>query len=150
MNFHITLGFKFNDIHDKERTCNNIIVKEYINEEDILQINNNDIKYYLKNNYYYPKLLIKELKKEFKNNIKNIQILIDNNNYLGYIFKYQLTNNINDLLLFINIYDYDINLKYDHKNIGTNNAISKINQYLMNNNNEYRKKLYYFCIKEKK
>ena len=148
--FHITLGFKFNDIHDKDKSLNNIFFKQILNDNDIINIDDDYIKNYLKNNHYYPKLLIKELKTNFKKYIKNIDILIENKNYLGYIFKYQSTNDINNLKDAIKNYDYEIHKRYDYKNIGTFKCITKINQEIMKDNLEYRKKMYYYNEDEKK
>jgi len=143
--YHITLGFKFNDIHDKEKSLNNIFFNEYIDEEKIINIKDDKIKNYLKTKHYYPKLLIKELKKDCRKYKNNISSLIENNNYLGYIFRYQISNDKDDLLLSIENYNYEINMKFDSKNIGTNNCIKKINQEIMKDNLEYRKSLYYYC-----
>ena len=149
--FHITLGFKFNDIHDKEKSIHNIILKNKINEEEIVSLKfPKYISDYLKSNYYFPKMLIKELKNNYHQNSDNINYLIENKNYLGYIFRYQKTNDINDLKLAIDNYDYNIHNKYDPKNIGTFNCIKKINQLIMKDNLEYRKKMYYFCNDTKK
>jgi len=147
-NFHITLGFKFNDIHDKEKSINNIFFKEILNEDDVILIKNQEILDYLKNSHYYPKLLIKELKNNFKNNKKNIDLLIENKNYLGYIFRYQISNEISDLKNAIENYDYEIHKKYDSKNIGTFNCITKVNQDIMKDKFAYRRKMYYYCEKE--
>ena len=149
--FHITLGFKFNDIHDKEKTLNNIILKNKdINEELIYKIKDNNIKSFLKEYLFLPKMLIYELKKNFNESKENINILIENNIYLGYIFKYQISNDINDLKLAIEKYDYDIHIKYDPKSFGTFNCIKLVNKEIMKNNLEYRRKMYYFCENEKK
>ena len=149
--FHITLGFKFNDIHDKEKSIHNIILKNKIKEEEIVNLKlTKYISDYLKSNYYFPKMLIKELKNNYHQNSDNINYLIENKNYLGYIFRYQKTNDINDLKLAIDNYDYNIHNKYDPKNIGTFNCIKKINQLIMKDNLEYRKKMYYFCNDTKK
>ena len=122
--FHITLGFKFNDIHDKEKSIHNIILKNKIKEEEIVNLKlTKYISDYLKSNYYFPKMLIKELKNNYHQNSDNINYLIENKNYLGYIFRYQKTNDINDLKLAIDNYDYNIHNKYDPKNIGTFNCI---------------------------
>ena len=133
-NFHITLGFKFNDIHDKEKSYDNIFLKNKDINDDIIQeieYISKDTKNYLKNNYYLPKLLIKELKKNFNKNKLNYNILIDNDNYLGYIFKYQETGNIDDLIDAIKKYNYDVNKMYDPNNNGTLNCIKKVNQHIM-------------------
>lgn len=149
-NFHITLGYKFNDIHDKDKSLNNIVKPNFIDENEIINIENVNIKNYLKSKHYYPKLLIKELKTNFKSYKENIDILIEHKNYLGYIFKYQLTNNKNDLLEAIQHYNYEIHQKYDSKNIGTFNCIKKLNQEIMKDNLAYRKKMFYYCTKENK
>ena len=147
-NFHITLGFKFNDIHDKEKSIRNIFIKNdniYENNTVDEVFNNHEIKEYIKTNYYFPKLLIKELKNNFILYQQNINILIENKNYLGFIFKYQLSNDVINLKLAIDHYDYNIHKKYDSKNIGTFNCIKKLNQEIMKDNFEYRKKMYYYC-----
>ena len=152
-NFHITLGFKFNDIHCKEKSLNNIIIKnENIDENEIIDeiFTNLEIKEYIKMNYYFPKILIKELKTNYSLHQNNIDLLIENKNYLGYIFKYQLSNNIDDLKSAIDNYDLIIHKKYDPKNIGTFNCIKKLNQEIMKDNYEYRKKMYYYCSESKK
>ena len=147
--FHITLGFKFNDIHDKDKSLNNIITTNYLTDDEILDIEDGNIKELFKSKYYYPKLLIKELKKDFINNKNNISQLIDNKNYLGYIFNYRNTNDINDLKKAVDLYDYQINIEFDPKNIGTNNCIKKLNDETMKDNLKYRKELYYFNEEEK-
>ena len=146
--FHITLGFKFNDIHDKDKSLSNIYFNESINEDDIINVKDDNIINYLKTNYFFPKLLIKELKINFKKHQSNITTLIEHNNYIGYLFKYRLSNNIEDLKSAIDNYNYEIQIKYDRTNIGIQNCIKKINQELMSDNLEYRKKLYYYCEKE--
>ncbi len=65
-------------------------------------------------------------------------------NYLGHIFKYQITKNIDDLKNTIDCYKYSINQKYDSKNIAINNTIRILNMDLMKDNLEYRKKI--ICI----
>lgn len=143
--FHITLGFKFNDIHCKNKSINNIILKNNdIIEDNIPEIFDENINNYLKYNYYFPKLLIKDLKKNFKKNIKDIDILIENNNYLGYIFRYQFKKNLEDLYKAIEFYNYDIHQKYDKKNIGTFNCIKVLNNEIMKLNKEYRKIMYFY------
>jgi len=138
--FHITLGFKFNDIHDKDKSLSNIYFNESINEDDIINVKDDNIINYLKTNYFFPKLLIKELKNNFKKHQSNITTLIEHNNYIGYLFKYRLSNNIEDLKSAIDNYNYEIQIKYDRTNIGIQNCIKKINQELMSDNLEYRKK----------
>ena len=128
--FHITLGFKYNDIHDKDKSLNNIFFSEYIEEDYILNIKDEYIKNYFKLKHYYPKLLIKELKKDFVKYKSNILSLIENNNYLGYLFKYRLSDDKNDLYKAIELYDYNIHNRYDPKGIGTNNLIKKVNNML--------------------
>ena len=127
--FHITVGFKFNDIHDKDKSLNNIFIKNtnLTDNEIIPCINNDEINNYLKENYYFPKILIKELKKNYVKYQQNITILIENHNYLGYIFKYQISNNIEDLKSAIDNYDHKIQIIYDPSNIGILNSIKKIN-----------------------
>ena len=152
-NFHITLGFKFNDIHDKEKGYDNIFLKNKDINDDIIQeieYISKDVKNYLKNNYYLPKLLIKELKKNFNKNKLNYNTLIENDNYLGYIFKYQETGNIDDLIEAIKKYNYDINKMYDSNNNGTLNCIKKVNQHIMKDMYAYRRKMYYYCEVDKK
>ena len=150
--FHITLGFKFNDIHDKDKSLNNIFIKniDLIENEIIPCVNNDEINNYLKSNYFCPKILVKELRKDCVKYQQNIINLIDNNNYLGYIFRYQISNNIEDLELAIDNYDHKIQIKYDPTNIGTINCIKKINQEIMKNKLEHRKQLYYYCQKSNK
>jgi predicted kinase len=150
--FHITLGFRFNDIHDKEKGLNNLFLKnQNLNENEVIEYINDEILVeYIKNNYYFPKLLIKQLKLNINKNKNNINELIENNNYLGYIFKYQLTKDKIDLENAIQYYDYTINRLYDKNNIGTNNCIKILNQLIMENNLVYRKKMFYFCDIDKK
>ena len=143
--FHITVGFKFNDIHDKDKSLNNIFFSECITDENIISVKDDNIKTYLKANYYLPKLLIKELKNNFKKYQLNTDTLISHNNYIGYLFKYRISNSIEDLKSAIDNYNYEIQMKYDPTNIGIQNCIKKINQELMSDNLEYRKKLYYYC-----
>ena len=151
--FHVTLGFKFKDIHDKDKSLNNIFFKnDNLNEQKIIdEITFDDgLLYYIKSNYYLPKLLIKELKINFLVNQDNIKILIENGNYLGYIFKYQITNDVSNLKLAIESYDYKIHKLYDTKNVGTFNCIRRLNQEIMKDNFEYRKKMYYYCSETNK
>jgi|SaaInlStandDraft_6_1057023.scaffolds.fasta_scaffold04298_4 atypical dual specificity phosphatase len=150
--FHITVGFKFNDIHDKDKSLNNIFIKNtnLTDNEIIPCINNDEINNYLKENYYFPKILIKELKKNYVKYQQNITILIENHNYLGYIFKYQISNNIEDLKSAIDNYDHKIQIIYDPSNIGILNSIKKINNEIMKNKLEFRQKLYYYCDKSNK
>ena len=90
------------------------------------------------------------MKKNYVKYQQNITTLIVNHNYLGYIFKYQISNNIEDLKLAINNYDHEIQKIYDPSNIGILNSIKKINQEIMKNKLEYRQKLYYYCEKSNK
>ena len=145
--FHITLGFKFNDIHDKDKSLSNIFFSECITDDKVIGVKDDNVKTYLKANYYLPRLLIKELKNNFKKYQSNIATLIDQNNYIGYLFQYRVSNNIDDLKSAIDTYTYEIQLKYDPTNIGIQNCIKRMNQELMSDNLEFRKKLYYYCEK---
>lgn len=146
-NFHITLGFKFNDIHDKDKSINNLYIANSIDEDKVMKLSyfTNELKQYINSNYYFPRFLIRELKNNFTKNKAYVNLLIENKNYLGYIFKYQISNDINDLKLAIENYNYEIHKLYDSKNIGTSNCIKKLNQYIMKNNNENKKNMYYYC-----
>lgn len=147
--FHITLGFKFHDIHGTEKSLHHLILKNNdLNEKDIIHIKDEFLLQFIQSNYYFPKLLIKQLKQEFKKNIHNIDLLIEHKNYLGYIFKFRISQDINDLLKAIEYYNYEIHQQYDSKNIGTFNCIKKVNEHIMKNNLEHRKTMYYYCKKE--
>jgi atypical dual specificity phosphatase len=150
--YHITVGFKFTDIHDCDKGFDTLIYKNKdIDLTFAYKINNVSILKYLENEYNYvdDKLKILELKTD-KNNINHIDDLINNNNYIGYIFKYEITHDITNLEKAVEIYDYDVNIKYDKNNIGTNNMISVLNKEIMKNNLSHRKKLYLFYSPDKK
>ena len=153
--YHITLGFKINDIHDKDKSFNNIFLKNNnLNDKNVIENMdfNNEINDYIKINYYFPKFLIKELRNNIKKNKNNIEILIEKKNYFGYIFRYHLTYDINDLKLAIDTYNSnnDVNKNYDVKNIAIFNCIKKINQELMKDNSQYRRTMYYYCEEKNK
>ena len=149
--YHITLGFKFNDIHNIDKSLNNIILKnDNLDLTKVYQINNIQILKYIETEYDYidDKLKILELKKN--KNIENIEYLISNNNYLGHIFKYQKTRDINDLIKSVDCYKYDVNIRYDINSKAINNTIKILNEHLMEDNTKYRKKLYVLCPIENK
>lgn len=149
--YHITLGFKFNDIHNIDKSLNNIILKnDNLDLTKVYQINNIQILKYIETEYDYidDKLKILELKKN--KNIENIEYLISNNNYLGHIFKYQKTRDINDLIKSVDCYKYDVNIRYDSNSKAINNTIKILNEHLMEDNTKYRKKLYVLCPIENK
>jgi len=148
--YHITLGFKLNDIHNIDKSFNNIILKNNnLDLTKIYQINDIKLLQYIEREYNFvdDKLKILELKKN--KNIDNVEYLISRNNYLGHIFKYQITKNIDDLKNTIDCYKYDINQKYDSKNIAINNTIKILNMDIMKDY-EYRTKLYVLCPIENK
>ena len=148
--YHITLGFKLNDIHNIDKNVNNIILKnDNLDLTKIYQINNIKLLQYIEREYDFvdDKLKILELKKN--KNIDNVEYLISRNNYLGHIFKYQITKNIDDLKNTIDCYKYDINQKYDSKNIAINNTIKILNMDIMKDY-KFRTKLYVLCPIENK
>lgn len=149
-NFHITLGFKLNDIHNENKCFNNIFFKEILSDEKVLLIDDDEIKTYVKNNHYYPKLLIHELETDINKYSNNIDILINNNNYLGYIFKYKLSSDIHNLQEAIENYKYEIHKKFDNNNKYTFFIIKKVNEEIMKDNLQYKRKMYYYCTKNNK
>jgi len=150
-NYHITLGFKFIDIHNVNKDLNSIIEKNNkLDLSKIHKINDIEVLRFIESQYNYidDKLKILELKQNSTR--QNIDYLISKNNYLGYIFSYNITKDIEDLIKAVEIYDYDINIKYDRKNIGTNNMIKVLNNEIMKNNLDHRKKMYLYSEEERK
>ena len=151
--FHITVGFKFSDMHDINKSYQNIIIQNNkLNLTRLDKIEDINLLEYLeeKHNIETEKLKIEQLKRSRKNSVENINFLIKKNNYLGYAFKYMESKNIEDLKKSVEIYDYEKNLYYDRENKATNRIISLLNEKAMENNLEYRRTLYIFSEEKKK
>ena len=150
-NYHITLGFKFNDIHNIDKCLNTIFEKNNnLDLDKIYKINDIKILRFIENEFNYTDDKLKILELRQNNTKQNIDYLISNNNYLGFIFSYNLTKDIDDLKKAVEIYDYYINVKYDRKNIGTNNMIKVLNHEIMKDNLDHRKKMYLYSEEDKK
>jgi hypothetical protein len=144
--YHITLGFKSHDIHDKQRSLTNIILpNQNLNSQEFYKISDMGVLNYLKGDSVIPKLLILELKQDLHGYQSNIDILIQQNNYLGYIFQFVLRKEIGSLERAVDIYCSDLQLKYDPKMIATQNLISQLNKHSMSDHLKYRKTMYYYC-----
>jgi atypical dual specificity phosphatase len=151
--YHVTLGFKFSDIHDVRKSIKNIIMpSNTINEMNLHTIDNIDMLEYIEDNCNIKteKLRIEWLKVSRKHGQEHIDFLINKNNYLGYAFKYMDSQNIDDLKKSVEVYDHQVHQKYDSESKATNRIIKLLNDDVMKNNLEYRKTLYVFCPSEKK
>jgi tRNA uridine 5-carbamoylmethylation protein Kti12 len=147
--YHITVGFKFNDIHSANKGLDTLIYKNpYVNKGLAHKINNIDILQYIEKEYNYKddKLFILYLKN--KVNEIDCQHLIDNKNYIGYICLYYLKKDMNIISNAYKYYDKDIHNKYDSKNNFLNYMLKVHNDYQMNNSNEKRKYLMFLYYDE--
>lgn len=80
--------------------------------------------------YLDPKIKILELKKN-KCLPQHIDYLVQNNIYLGYIFKFEISQDIEDLIKAVHMYCPLIHQKYDPRGSGTQNMIKVLNNHLM-------------------
>lgn len=165
--YHITLGFKLNDIHKYNNKIINKSFRTIIfknpdlnkNFNILYRINNLDILKYIESIYKISEdkiqilennkiISMNKLKKNKNLIFYNSDILINNNNYLGYVYKYIITNDIDYIINAIKLYDKNKYLKYDKNNKYINFILKKINSYIMETCNKHRKILYIFDIEK--
>ena len=98
---------------------------------------------YIERVYQYldPKIKILELKKN-KCLPQHIDYLIENNIYLGYIFKFEMSQDIEDLIKAVHMYSSLVHQKYDPRSSGTHNMIKVLNGHLMAQYTQKQQHLY--------
>ena len=140
--YHITIGFKFKDIHDISKGLDTIIEKyqnQYLFEqikfykEKCYTINNINILEYIEREYNYKddKLVVLRLKNKI--NEEDCYYLIEKGYYIGYVFMYCIKKDINMIVKAYGCYNKEINKKYDKNNKILNYMIKIYNNYQLCN-----------------
>lgn len=117
--YHITVGFKFTDIHNVEKDYNTIYKLFKIPLDYVYSIDHLKPLEFIEKSYDYTddKLLLIRLKKD-KYNTASLNILIERENYIGYIIKYYVSKLKNPELLdkAFKLYNKNTKEKYDKDN----------------------------------
>lgn len=142
--FHITIGYKFNDIHNVDKSINKLIIEKSTEYNNLLhqkihniiesKIHDNIVYNLLNKNYFKTYSDLHEICKNYSKNLNIINIaslkLIDLNYSCGVLFQYKIEkykNGSSDIL--INYLNHEFN---DENNIYMNMIINELNKIEFN------------------
>ena len=131
-------------LHLHQLTPESLILKnKNLDLTQVYQLNDLSVLKYIQQEYDYTddKIKILELKKN-KSLSQNIDYLIKHNNYLGHIFQFALTQEIEHLKQAVNMYTASIHHKYDPRSLATQNMLKVLNQDILTDNSQFQKEMY--------